>query len=53
MATVSLPAIEGSYFFETLSRRHRGVTVIDSTIARLGRADCVFPYPTVQETRIG
>jgi hypothetical protein len=51
MATVSLPAIESSYFFETLSRRHRGVLVIDydSTIARLGSADRVFPYPTIQE----
>jgi hypothetical protein len=51
MATLSLPAIESSYFFEILSRRHRGVLVIDydSTIARLGPADCVFPYPTVHE----
>jgi hypothetical protein len=51
MATLSLPAIESSYFFEILSRRHRGVLVIDydSTIARLGLADCVFPYPTVRE----
>jgi hypothetical protein len=51
MATVSLTAIQSSDFFETLSRRHRGVLVIDydSTIARLGSADCVFPYPTVQE----
>jgi hypothetical protein len=51
MATVSLPAIQSSNFFEILSHRHRGVLVIDydSTIARLGNADCVFPYPTVQE----
>ena len=51
MATVSLPAIESSYFFETLSRRRRGVLVIDydSTIAHLGSADRAFPYPTIQE----
>ena len=51
MATVSLPAIESSYFFETLSRWHRGALVIDydSTIAHLGSADRVFPYPTIQE----
>jgi hypothetical protein len=51
MATASRPTIESRHFFETLSRRHRGVLVIDfdSTIAQLGRADAVFPYPTVQE----
>ena len=51
MATLPLPAIESSHFFEALSRRQRGVLVIDfdSTIAMLGQADCVFPYPTVTE----
>jgi hypothetical protein len=51
MATVSFPAIESSYFFQNLSQRHRGVLVIDydSTIAQLGSADSVFPYPSVQE----
>ncbi len=52
MATVTRTSLmESRQFFENLSRRRRGVLVIDfdSTIARLGRADCVFPYPTVQE----
>ncbi len=52
MATVTRTSLmESRQFFESLSRRRRGVLVIDfeSTIARLGRADCVFPYPTVQE----
>ena len=51
MATLSRPSIESQFFFDTLSRRQHGVLVIDfdSTIAQLGRADNVFPYPTVQE----
>jgi hypothetical protein len=51
MATLSLPSPESQHFFETLSRRHQAVLVIDfdSTIARLGRADNIFPYPTVME----
>lgn len=51
MATLSRPSIETHYFFQTLSRRQRGVLVIDfdTTMARLGSADNVFPYPTVQE----
>jgi hypothetical protein len=51
MATVSCPSIESQAFFDSLSRDHRGVLVIDfdSTIARLSQAKCAFPFPTVRE----
>ncbi len=51
MASVACTKLSSSHFFDLLSRRQPGVLVIDyeSTIAKLGRADCVFPYPTIQE----
>jgi len=51
MATLSRPSVESQAFFDSLSRDHRGVLVIDfdSTIARLGQTKCVFPFPTVRE----